>query len=116
MFSKKAEATIGKKGTDYPDGYSVLTYFKGKYEANYFHVDDPAIDSAISSATREFNLGKRTEIYKNIQKQILRHFTNVPLYFGSQACGLWSPTVAAVTSHPLGFHTMPFESIEMRGR
>ena len=48
MFKKEAEATIGKKGTDYPDGLSVLTYFKGKYENNYFHVDDPKIDAQIA--------------------------------------------------------------------
>jgi ABC-type transport system substrate-binding protein len=114
MFSKKSEATIGRKGTDYPDGYSILTYFKGKYESNYFHVDDPDIDASISVSSKEFDSDKRAKLYKEIQKKILRHYTNIPLYFGSQASGLWSPKVSKLPSHPLGAHTMPFESIEMR--
>jgi len=116
MFSKTAEATIGKKGTDYPDGYSVLTYFKGKYESNYFHVNDPKIDAAISAASREFDSTKRAGLYKEVQRNILSHYTNIPLYFGSQASGLWSSKVAVIPSHPLGAHTMPFESIEVKAQ
>ena len=114
MFSKTAEATIGKKGTDYPDGYSVLTYFKGKYESNYFHVDDPKIDQMIAKANQEFNQNKRAELYKEIQEAIIKHYTCVPLFFGSTASGLWSDKVESIPAHPLGFHTMPYETILMR--
>ena len=114
MFTKTAEATVGRKGTDYPDGYSVLTYFKGKYESNYFHVDDPKIDAMISKATQEFNQEKRAKLYQEIQIAILAHYTNIPLYFGSTASGLWSDKVESIPAHPLGFHTMPFETILMR--
>lgn len=114
MFTKIAEATVGRKGTDYPDGYSVLTYFKGKYESNYFHVDDPKIDTMISKATQEFNQGKRARLYQEIQVAILRHYTNIPLFFGSTASGLWSDKVESIPAHPLGFHTMPYETILMR--
>ena len=114
MFTKTAEATVGRKGTDYPDGYSVLTYFKGKYESNYFHVDDPKIDAMISKATQEFNQDKRAKLYQEIQIAILGHYTNIPLYFGSTASGLWSDKVESIPAHPLGFHTMPYETILMR--
>ncbi len=116
MFSKKSEAVIGRKGVDYPDGFSVLTYFKGKYSANYFHVNDPKIDQAIAESLLEFNQAKRDEDYKKIQIEILKHFTNIPLFFGSQASGLWSKKVKSVPSHPMGFHTMQLETIEMRAQ
>tara|TARA_B110001454_G_scaffold219192_1_gene251180 strand:- start:63700 stop:65136 length:1437 start_codon:yes stop_codon:yes gene_type:complete len=114
MFSKTAEATVSRKGTDYPDGYSVLTYFKGKYESNYFHCDDPKIDAMIASSAKEFSQEKRARKYQDIQKLILAHYTNIPLYFGTPASGLWSDKVEMIPAHPLGFHTMPFETILMR--
>lgn len=114
MFGKTAEATIAKKGTDYPDGFSVLAYFKGKYESNYFHVDDPKIDGMIAKAAQEFNPEKRAQLYQEIQISIIKHYTNIPLFFGSLASGLWSSKVEAIPAHPLGFHTMPYETITMR--
>lgn len=116
MFSKKSEAVIGRKGVDYPDGFSVLTYFKGKYSANYFHVNDPQIDRSIAESLMEFDQEKREQKYKKIQIQILKHFTNIPLFFGSRASGLWSKKVKSVPSHPMGFHTMQLETIEMRAQ
>ncbi|MEK6773158.1 MAG: ABC transporter substrate-binding protein [Bdellovibrionota bacterium] len=116
MFEKKAEATIGRKGIDYPDGFSVLTYFKGQYGSNYFHVEDKKIDAAIAQSLQEVDGPKRSAFYKNIQKLILQHYTNIPLLFGSQASGLWSSKVKSVPSHPMGIHTMPFEVIEMRAQ
>jgi ABC-type transport system substrate-binding protein len=116
MFNKESDAVIGRKGVDYPDGLSVLTYFKGKYEANYFHVNDPKTDSAIAEATKEFNTEKRIQKYKDIQIQILKYYTNIPLFFGSRASGLWSQKVKSVPSHPMGFHTMHLEAVEMRSR
>ncbi|OQW49813.1 MAG: hypothetical protein A4S09_03390 [Proteobacteria bacterium SG_bin7] len=114
MFSKKAEATIGRKGVDYPDGFSVLTYFKGQYASNYFHVEDKEIDKAIGDSLQMTDSVKQIQAYKDIQKLILRHYTNIPLFFGSQASGLWSEKVKRVPSHPMGAHTMPLEVIEMR--
>ncbi len=116
MFSKKAEATIGRKGVDYPDGFSVLTYFKGQYASNYFHVEDKEIDKAIGESLQMIDPIKQAQSYKSIQKLILKHYTNIPLFFGSQASGLWSPKVSRVPSHPMGVHTMPLEVIEMRGK
>ncbi len=116
MFGKKAEATIGRKGVDYPDGFSVLTYFKGQYASNYFHVEANEVDKAIAQSLQMADSAKRTESYKNIQKLILLHYTNIPLFFGSQASGLWSSKVSRVPSHPMGIHTMPLEVIEMRAK
>jgi len=114
MFEKKSEAVLGRKGIDYPDGFSVLTYFKGKYESNYYFVDKPEIDASIAEAVKEFDSNKRAELYKKIQLQILKEHTLVPVLFGSQASGLWSGKVRRAPSHPMGYHTMPFETIEMR--
>lgn len=114
MFEKKSEAVLGRKGIDYPDGFSVLTYFKGKYESNYYFVDKPEIDASIAEAVKEFDSNKRADLYKKIQLQILREYTLVPVLFGSQASGLWSEKIKRAPSHPMGYHTMPFETIEMR--
>lgn len=116
MFGKKSEAVLGRKGIDYPDGFSVLTYFKGKYSSNYFQVDDPEIDAAIDETLKEFDPKARAARYNKIQLQILRHYTMIPLFFGSQASGLWSHKVKGVPSHPMGSHTMHLETLEMRTR
>lgn len=116
MFSKESQVVLGRKGIDYPDGYSVLTYFKGKYDSNYFFVDDPEIDKSIGNSVGEFDSEKRTSLYRDIQVQVLKKFTVVPLIFGSQASGLWSSKIKKVPSHPMGYHTMPFETIEMRAQ
>ena len=114
IFAKESQAVLGRKGMDYPDGFSILTYFKGKYEMNFFFVDDPAIDRSLAEALLDFDEASRGERYRKIQIDILKHYTVVPLFFGSQASGLWSQNVKNVPSHPMGYHIMPFESIEMR--
>lgn len=114
FVGKKSQAVLGRKGIDYPDGYSVLTYFKSKYDVNYFFVEEPQIDEAISATVREFDAKKRAQLYKNVQLEILKRRTFVPLVFGSQASGLWSEKVISVPSHPMGLHTVPFETIEMK--
>ena len=115
LFGKKSQAIIARKGTDYPDGFSVLGYFKGNYESNYFYVDDKKIDQALLEVLQVFEPEKRVEGYKEIQKQILQHYTLIPLFFGSEASGFWSSKVKTVPSHPLGSHTLPMESVEMGG-
>lgn len=114
MFGKKSEAVLGRKGIDYPDGFSVLTYFKGKYDSNYFFVDNPKIDSSIAEALKESDANIRVDLYKKIQFQILKKHTLIPLLFGSEASGLWCSKVKRMPSHPMGYHTIPFETIEMR--
>jgi ABC-type oligopeptide transport system substrate-binding subunit len=114
MFGKESQASLGGKGLDYPDGYSVLTYFKGGYDSNYFHVEDHGIDEALSQAVQIFEPGLREEAYRKIQFKILEHTTIVPLFFGSDASGLWSRKVESVPPHPLGYHTLPLETISLK--
>lgn len=114
MFQTKSQAVVGRKSVDYPDGYSVLTYFKSNYESNYYQVNDPEVDAALLDVLQMFDPEKREQGYKQIQKNILRHYTVIPLFFGSEASGLWSDKVLSVPSHSMGYHTLPVESIEMR--
>jgi oligopeptide transport system substrate-binding protein len=114
MFQKKSQAVVGRKSIDYPDGYSVLTYFKSNYESNYYQVKDPEVDAALLDVLQMFDPAKREQGYKKIQKNILRHYTIIPLFFGSEASGLWSDKVLSVPSHSMGYHTLPIESIEMK--
>lgn len=113
LFGKKSQAILAKKAMDYPDGFSVLGYFKANYESNYFYVNDKEIDSALVKVVQTFDAEKRASEYKKIQKDILGHYTIIPLFFGSEASGLWSDRVKFVPSHPLGIHTLPLESVEM---
>lgn len=114
MFSKQCQACLARKGLDYPDGYSVLTYFKGGYESNYFHVADSEIDHALTDLVQIFDSKRREERYREIQIKILKHFTIIPLFFGTDAAGLWSSKVAQVPQHPMGYHTLPLETVELR--
>ncbi len=114
MFAKTSQAMIGRKTVDYPDGFSVLGYFKGNYESNYFFVNDPVIDSALSEILQVFDPASREERYREIQKMILKHWTIIPLLFGSEASGFWSSKVRKIPAHPLGYHMLPVETIEMK--
>lgn len=114
LFGKTSQAVIGRKTVDYPDGFSVLGYFKGNYESNYFFVNDPAVDSALSEVLQIFDPTAREARYRDVQKLILKHWTLIPLLFGSEASGLWSPKVRTLPAHPLGYHMLPMETVEMR--
>ena len=89
-------------------------YFKGRYDANFFFVNDPEIDAKISRSVLEFDVLKRIELYREIQRDVLKLKTVIPLVFGSEASGLWSPKVKNAPSHPMGIHTMPLETVEMQ--
>jgi len=114
LFGKKSQAVIGRKAMDYPDGFSVLGYFKGNYDSNYFFVNDPAIDDALVDVLQVFDSKRREQRYREIQRKILKKATLIPLLFGSEASGMWSSKVNAVPAHLLGYHMLPMESVEMR--
>ena len=57
---------------------------------------------------------KRTEFYRDVQRDVLKLKTVVPLFFGSNASGFWSSKVKNAPSHPMGLHTMSFETIELQ--
>jgi hypothetical protein len=44
---------------------------------------------------------------------VLEKLVVVPLHFGASNCGIWPPTVKSVPAHPLGFHFLPMELVEM---
>ena len=113
LFGKEYSACIFSKGIDYPDGYSVLLYFRSGYPGNYFHVEDKKLDSLLSELATTLDRNKRESQYREAQRQILAHYTTVPLYFGSNASGLWSPKLKTVPAHPMGMHLLPFETLEM---
>ncbi len=116
MFSSSGSVLIGAKALDYFDGYSVLTYFRSAYASNYFHVHDGAVDSALDKAIEMFEPNQRIEAYKNIQRLVLKHYMVIPLLFGSPASGLWSSQLKRPPAHPAGWHTLPFETIEMKAK
>tara|TARA_B100000749_G_scaffold280891_1_gene280309 strand:+ start:87001 stop:88533 length:1533 start_codon:yes stop_codon:yes gene_type:complete len=106
---------ITGKGADYPDGYSILSYFESSYDGNFYGVSSAEIDKLLKSAVAEYDQVKRVELYLEIQKVILKENAIIPLFFGSKASGLWGPRIANVPAHPLGMHFLSFETIEMAG-
>lgn len=115
LFSSECEVCLGQKGLDYPDGYSVLTYFKSGYPSNYFHINDAAIDKLIDDAGTILSREEREKTYAEIQRKVLAKNTLIPLAFGSEASGLWSGKIKSVPPHAMGIHMLPFETIELSG-
>ena len=113
VFKKLCQACVVYKGIDYPDGFSVLGYFKSGYEANYFHLNDKNVDQLLNKALAESDSTKRHLLYQDIQESIFKHHTVIPLFFGSAASGLWSSKVKSVPPHAMGLHMLSFETIEM---
>jgi oligopeptide transport system substrate-binding protein len=113
LTKKSYEAIIGSRGLDYPDGYSVLSYFRKGYEGNYYHVESPEIDAALDRATMISDLATRTTAYQDLSTRILELGTIAPLVLGNSWSGLWGPRVERVPAHPMGFHQLPLESVEM---
>jgi peptide/nickel transport system substrate-binding protein len=109
----KYEIIIGNKGLDYPDGYSILSNFRGNIPDNYFFVNDKQIDLLLDKAPTIEVEAERYELYKVIQKKILNKHIVLPIYFGSQDAALWSSNVKAVPSHPMGFHTLALETVNL---
>jgi ABC-type oligopeptide transport system substrate-binding subunit len=114
MFKSEGEVLLGAKGLDYFDGYSVLTYFRSTYESNYFFVKSKEVDTMLDKAVKIQNADERAKFYKEIQTEILKEYTIIPLLFGRDSAGLWHPRVRFVPSHPGGLHTLAFETIELK--
>jgi ABC-type oligopeptide transport system substrate-binding subunit len=108
------ETTIASKGLDYFDGYSVLSYFRSGFDSNVFFINDSKIDSMLDEVVSIQDENIRTKKYSEIQEKILSHKTVIPLVFGSNASGLWSPETKKVPPHPGGIQNLPFQSIEMK--
>ena len=111
---KSYDILINSRGIDYPDGISILNYFRSGVSGNYYFVSDKSIDRMLNLSSQEFDQEKRLQYYQKIQEAILAKHVVVPMFFGSQTSGLWGPRVKSVPAHPLGYHFLPFEMIEMR--
>ncbi len=109
--SKKFDIMIRSKFLDYPDGFSVLSYFRSNYSANTFFVEDKTVDRLLDESIGELDLVKRTILYQKIQSKVLSYNSIVPLVFGTDNLGLWSPKVEAVPPHPLGVQGLPFNAL-----
>lgn len=105
---------IRSKFLDYPDGMSILTYFRSHYRDNTFFVEDREVDKLLDQAIAELDKNRRVDLYKAIQKRILSHHVVVPLAFGSDNRGLWGPKLSDVPAHPLGLQGFPLETLRVR--
>jgi ABC-type transport system substrate-binding protein len=114
--AKDFELLMGMRGLDYPDGYSVLTYFKSAYEGNWFQIADPSIDQLLNELPSIMNPEERAQGYKDAQLRILRHYTVAPLLFGAPSSGYWGPRATKVPPHPMGLHFLPMESVEVASK
>ncbi len=104
---------INARGIDYPDPYAVLSYFKGGVSQNYLKQEDTEIDDLLEKALGEFDTEKRIHIYDQIEEKILKLNVIVPLLFGASNSTLWPPAAKFVPAHPLGFHFLSLENVEM---
>lgn len=106
---------VRSKFLDYPDGMSILTYFRSHYADNTFFIADKKVDRLLDQAIGELNKDRRSELYREIQKLILSHKVVVPLVFGSDNRGLWGPRLKNVPPHPLGLQGLPLDQIALSG-
>jgi ABC-type oligopeptide transport system substrate-binding subunit len=113
MFAKESMLVVGNKLLDYPDGISNLNYFRSNNKSNFFHAHSKKIDSLLEKVDAEFDSATRSVLYQEVQEEILKERTFIPIIFGSNLSGLWSDSLKKVPAHPLGLHLMPFELLEI---
>ena len=113
MTSGKGQLVFGAKAVDYPDGLAVLNYFKSGQESNLFHVKSGEIDKMIDHLPEVEDERERVSLYRKTQIRILKELMVIPLIFGSNRAGLWSAKFKTVPPHPMGLHTLPFETLEL---
>ena len=113
LFKKKGEVVIGARGMDYPEAYSVVTYFRSNIESNYFFVNNKSVDALIDKAAQELDAEARYKIYETIQERVLEGATVIPLAFGAWKKYYWFKRVLEVPPHPIGVQFMPFEMLVM---
>jgi ABC-type oligopeptide transport system substrate-binding subunit len=111
---KKYEIVLRSKYLDYPDGMSLLTYFKHDLPINTFDAGNKNIDELIESAQLEVNNDKRISFYKKIQVELLKDYTLVPIFNGANQSSLWNAKkIHTIQAHPMGFHSIYFHEIEI---
>lgn len=113
LFTKKSSLIIAGKGLDYPDGYANLAYFVSTVPSNYFYTQDSTLDHEIIQLPFNLDEEQRWQKYKEIQKKLLQQYIFIPLFFGNNHSGLWSPRLKKVPEHPLGIQFMDLTEIEI---
>lgn len=116
LTTSSYQGIVQSKFLDYPDGMSVITYFRSNYSSNTFFIQDTKVDKMLDQAMSEMDNVKRLALYKKIQLQILSHRIVIPAVFGSDNRGLWHPVVDKVPAHPLGLQGFPMETLTVGKR
>lgn len=111
LLNKKSAAIIAGKGLDYPDGLANLTYFRTDIQNHFLFMENSSLDRELGQLTA-LPADDREAVYQGIQKRILDQATVVPLYFGNNTSGLWSPRVKTVPNHPFGFQFLKLSEVK----
>ena len=114
MFSKKGHLILGRKGIDYPDAISILNYFKAGVENNYFYTESKTLPALINKIIVNDSAAEKTNLVREAQIEILKEFTTIPLFFGTDSSSLWSSKLVAVPPFPAGPHMIPVEMLEVK--
>ncbi len=114
MFSKKGHLILGRKGIDYPDAISILNYFKAGVENNYFYTESKTLPALINKIIVNNSADEKIKLVREAQVEILKEFTTIPLFFGTDSSSLWSSKLVAVPPFPAGPHMIPFEMLEVK--
>jgi ABC-type transport system substrate-binding protein len=107
------DVLLSTKAMEYPDAFSILSYFRSGYDQNDFNVSSQDVDKALAAVARTDDRSETLRLYRDIQRSILSSFLYLPIACGSGASGLWSPRVKSAPATPLGVHTLRFEQVEM---
>jgi oligopeptide transport system substrate-binding protein len=111
--NKKYDLILRFKYLDFPDGLSFLTYFKTQTSVNTLNAGTKESDHLIEQAQKESSSLIRNQIYKKIQIEILKDYTFLPLFNGSNQSGLWDNLITYIPSHPTGFSGLNFDEIQV---
>lgn len=113
FHNKKNTIYLASKFLDYPDAYSILSYFKSTDLNDSFFSNDKKINIILDKACVEADLKERTKLYKEVQKIILDKNNVVPLISGSEQLGLWASSIEVVPPHPMGFHSLKLDQVKV---
>lgn len=114
FYKKSVPVYLSSKFLDYPDAYSILSYFKTTDVKDSFFSNDSKINHLLDTATTESDVMKRSEIFRQAQKIILAKNNVVPFISGSEQIGLWSNEISYVPAHPMGFHTLQLDDVRVK--
>lgn len=112
--NKAGKIALGRKGIDYPDGFAMISYFRTGFQGNHYFAGSPETDSKIDQLAGVYDSQERARLYREIQIELMKSHTFLPIFFGTKMAGLWNQRVRFVPSHPMGLHMLNLESVEMK--